>query len=64
MNTLKTLACMVLICGSISICGCGGADPGSTVKDETPGGPATPTISMDPDEVAKQMDSGYAKENK
>jgi len=58
-KTLKTLMAAVLMCGSISICGCGGAEPGSTVTDETPGGTSMSTISEDPNEVANQMGADY-----
>lgn len=52
---------------SFSLCvfaGCGGAEPGSTVDDDRPGGEPTDAISEDPDEVAGQMGDGYAKENR
>ncbi|MCR9199608.1 MAG: hypothetical protein NXI04_13250 [Planctomycetaceae bacterium] len=42
-----------------SICGCGGADPGSTVEDDRPGGAPSSTISEDPNEVANQMGDDY-----
>lgn len=46
---------------SVSICGCGGAEPGSTVEDDRPGGAPSANISEDPNEVANQMGDDYKK---
>lgn len=57
-----SIATLLLFFTSIVFTGCGGAEPGSTVKDDTPGGKPTAAISEDPNEVANQMGDDYAKD--
>lgn len=49
---------------TVSFCGCGAAEPGSTVEDDRAGGEPTQAISEDPNEVANQMGGDYQQQNK
>lgn len=59
-----SIATLLLFVTSVVVTGCGGAEPGSTVTDQTPGAKPTPAISDDPDEVANQMGDDYAESQK